>query len=107
MREAVAADRAGNEGRTKPPGFPVPEELKEKSAANPRFKRAFEPLTRRVGKGINLFHFRRRKSSLGTRTADREGDACDLRRTRVPGAAIDRENCGCVPRDRLLDVRSH
>src|SRR5882724_9599868 len=34
---------------------------------------------------------RRREAARDSHRADREGDACDLRRTRVPGAAIDRE----------------
>ena len=45
VREAVAAEKAGMKVETKPPEFPVPEELKEKFRNDPRFKRAFEALT--------------------------------------------------------------
>ena len=41
VREAVAAEKAGLKVQTKPPEFPVPEELKEKFRNDPRFKRAF------------------------------------------------------------------
>ena len=45
VREAVAAEKAGMKVETKPPEFPVPDELKEKFRNDPRFKRAFEALT--------------------------------------------------------------
>ena len=40
VREAVAAEKAGMKVETKPPEFPVPEELKEKFRNDPPFKRA-------------------------------------------------------------------
>ncbi len=52
---------------TKPPEFPVPEELKEKFRSDPRFKRAFDALTPGRQRGY-LFHFAGAKQS-GTRTA--------------------------------------
>jgi uncharacterized protein YdeI (YjbR/CyaY-like superfamily) len=67
MREAVAAEKAGMKVETKPPEFPVPEELKEKFRSDPRFKRAFEALTPGRQRGY-LFHFAGAKQS-GTRTA--------------------------------------
>ena len=84
VREAVAAEKAGMKVETKPPEFPVPEELKEKFRNDPRFKRAFEALT--PGRQRD-----QREAAWDADRSDREGDACDLRRTRVPGAAIDRE----------------
>src|SRR5881227_2620082 len=38
VREAVATEKAGMKVETKPPEFPVPEELKEKFRNDPRFK---------------------------------------------------------------------
>jgi uncharacterized protein YdeI (YjbR/CyaY-like superfamily) len=67
VREAVAAEKAGMKVETKPPEFPVPEELKEKFHNDPRFKRAFEALTPGRQRGY-LFHFAGAKQS-GTRTA--------------------------------------
>ena len=67
VREAVAAEKAGLKVQTKPPEFPVPEELKEKFRNDPRFKRAFEALTPGRQRGY-LFHFAGAKQS-GTRTA--------------------------------------
>jgi uncharacterized protein YdeI (YjbR/CyaY-like superfamily) len=67
VREAVAAEQAGMKVETKPPEFPVPEELKEKFRNDPRFKRAFEALTPGRQRGY-LFHFAGAKQS-GTRTA--------------------------------------
>ena len=67
VREAVAAEKAGLKVQTKPPEFPVPEELKEKFRNDPRFKRAFEALTPGRQRGY-LFHFARAKQSR-TRTA--------------------------------------
>ena len=67
VREAVAAEKAGMKIETKPPEFPVPEELKEKFRNDPRFKRAFEALTPGRQRGY-LFHFAGAKQS-GTRTA--------------------------------------
>ena len=61
VREAVAAEKAGMKVETKPPEFPVPEELKEK------FRSAFEALTPGRQRGY-LFHFAGAKQS-GTRTA--------------------------------------
>ena len=90
VREAVAAEKAGMKVETKPPEFPMPEELKEKFGNDPRFKRAFEALTPGRQRGY-LISLRRREAVWDADRADREGDACDLRRTRVPGAAIDRE----------------
>jgi len=89
VREAVAAEKAGLKVETKPSEFPVPAELKEKFRKDPRFKRAFEALTP-PAKGIPV-SLRPREAVWDTDRADREGDACDLRRKRVPGAAIDRE----------------
>ena len=63
VREAVAAEKAGIKVKTKPPEFPVPEELEEKFRNDPRFKRAYEAL-RRVGKGDTCFTSPAR-SSLG------------------------------------------
>src|SRR6185437_5351059 len=42
LREAMAAEKAGMKVETKPPEFPVAEELKEKFRNDPRLKRAFE-----------------------------------------------------------------
>src|SRR5437868_14822379 len=67
VREAVAAEKAGMRVETKPPEFPVPEELKEKFRDDPRFKRAFEALTPGRQRGY-LFHFASAKQS-GTRIA--------------------------------------
>src|SRR5207253_1309023 len=67
VREAVAAEKAGMKVATKPPEFPVPEELKKKFRNDPRFKRAFEALTPGRQRGY-LFHFNSAKQS-GTRTA--------------------------------------
>ena len=67
VREAVAAEKAGMKVETKPPEFPVPEELKEKFRNDPRFKRAFEALTPGRQRRY-LFHFAGAKQS-GTRTA--------------------------------------
>jgi Bacteriocin-protection, YdeI or OmpD-Associated len=67
VREAVAAEKAGMKVETKPPEFPVPEELKGKFRNDPRFKRAFEALTPGRQRGY-LFHFAGAKQS-GTRTA--------------------------------------
>jgi len=67
VREAVAAEKAGMKVETRPPEFPVPEELKEKFRNDPRFKRAFEELTPGRQRGY-LFHFASAKQS-GTRTA--------------------------------------
>ena len=67
VREAVAAEKAGMKVETKPPEFPVPEELKEKFRNDPRFKRAFEALTPGRQRRY-LFHFAGAKQSR-TRTA--------------------------------------
>jgi uncharacterized protein YdeI (YjbR/CyaY-like superfamily) len=67
VREAMAAQKAGMKVETKPPEVPVPEELKEKFRADPRFKRAFEALTPGRQRGY-LFHFVRAKQSA-TRAA--------------------------------------
>ncbi len=67
VRGAVAAEKAGMKVETKPPEFPVPEELKEKFRNDPRFKRAFEALTPGRQRGY-LFHFAGAKQSA-TRTA--------------------------------------
>ena len=90
VREAVAAEKAGMKVDTKPPEFPVPEELKERFRSDPRFKRAFEAADAGSAKGIPV-SLRRREAVWDADGADREGDACDRRRTRVPGAAIDHE----------------
>jgi uncharacterized protein YdeI (YjbR/CyaY-like superfamily) len=66
VREAVAAEKAGMKVETKPPEFPAPQELKETFRDDPRFKRAFEALTRGRQKGYP-FHFAGAKQS-GTRT---------------------------------------
>src|SRR6266571_5321537 len=67
VREAVAAEKAGLKVQTKPPEFPVPEDLEEKFRNDPRFKRAFEALTPGRQRGY-LFHFAGAKQS-GTRIA--------------------------------------
>lgn len=56
LREAMAAAKAGLKVERKPPQLPVPTELKEKFAKDPRFKRAFEALTPGRQRGY-LFHF--------------------------------------------------
>jgi hypothetical protein len=91
VREAVAAEKAGMKVEMKPLEFSVPEELKEKFRNDPRFKRAFEALTPGRQRGIPV-SLRRREAVWDADRADREGDASDLRRTRVLGAAIDRES---------------
>ena len=67
VREAVAVAKAGLKVKTKPPEFPVPDELKEKFRNDPRFKRAFDALTPGRKRGY-LFHFAGAKQSV-TRTA--------------------------------------
>jgi uncharacterized protein YdeI (YjbR/CyaY-like superfamily) len=67
VSEAVAAEKAGLKVQTKPPEFPVPEELKEKFRKDPRFERAFQELTPGRQRGY-LYHFAGAKQS-GTRTA--------------------------------------
>ncbi len=67
VREAMAAAKAGLKVEKKPPNLPVPEELKAKFRADPRFKRAFEALTPGRQRGY-LFHFNGAKQSA-TRTA--------------------------------------
>src|SRR5262249_47677439 len=67
VREAMAAEKAGLKGETKPPGLPVPEGVKEKFRNDPRFEQAFEALTPGRQRGY-LFHFSSAKQS-GTRTA--------------------------------------
>src|SRR5689334_16670330 len=67
VRAAVAAARAGRKVETKPRELPVPDELKQKFRADPRFKRAFEALTPGRQRGY-LFHFADAKQSA-TRTA--------------------------------------
>lgn len=93
VREAVAAEKAGMKVETKPPEFPVPHELKEKFRNDPLFKRAYEALTPGRQRGY-LLHFAGGEAVGDADRADREGDACDLRGTRVPGAAVDRETIG-------------
>jgi hypothetical protein len=90
MREAVAAEKAGMKVETKPPEFPVPEELKEKFRNDPAVQARVRGADAGSAKGIPV-SLRRREAVWDADLADREGDACDLRRTRVPGAAIDRE----------------
>lgn len=67
LREAVAAEKAGKKVETKRPEIAVPEELKKKFRADPRFKRAFAALTPGRQRGY-LFHFSGAKQSA-TRTA--------------------------------------
>jgi uncharacterized protein YdeI (YjbR/CyaY-like superfamily) len=67
LREAVAAAKAGKKLQTKPREFALPEELKAKFRADPKFKRAFEALTPGRQRGY-LFHFTGAKQSA-TRTA--------------------------------------
>ena len=67
VREAMAAQKAGMKVETKPPEFPVPDELKEKFCNDPLFKRAFEALTPGRQRGY-LLHFAGAKQSA-TRTA--------------------------------------
>ncbi len=67
VREAMAAATAGLKVETKPPEYPVPEELKEKFRTDPGFKRAFEALTPGRQRGY-LYHFAGAKQSA-TRTA--------------------------------------
>jgi uncharacterized protein YdeI (YjbR/CyaY-like superfamily) len=62
VREAVAAEKAGLKVATKPRDLPVPEELKKKFRADPKFKRAFEALTPGRQRGY-LFHFNGAKQS--------------------------------------------
>ena len=72
VREAMAAEKAGLKIETKPPEFPVPEELKEKFRNDPRFKRAFEALTP-GGKGDTCF-------TLPARSSRRRGPRGSRRR---------------------------
>ena len=67
VHEAMAAEKAGMKVETKPPEFPLPEELQEKFRNDPRFKQAFEALTPGRQRGY-LFHFADAKQSE-TRTA--------------------------------------
>jgi uncharacterized protein YdeI (YjbR/CyaY-like superfamily) len=67
VREAMAAAKAGRKVELKPLKIPVPQELKEKLARDPRFKRAFEALTPGRQRAW-LFHFTAAKQSH-TRTA--------------------------------------
>src|SRR5215475_9669453 len=57
----------------------------------------------RSAKGIPV-SLRQREAVWDADRADREGDACDLRRTRVPGASINRETVDAY-RVALLDQR--
>ena len=67
LGEAVAAAKAGLKVETKPPEFPLPEELKQKFRGDPQFKHAFDALTPGRQRGY-LFHFSGAKQSR-TRTA--------------------------------------
>ena len=90
VREAVAAEKAGLKVETKPPRVSrargVEGEVPQRSAVQARVRGADAG----SAKGIPV-SLRRREAVRDADRADREGDACDLRRTRVPGAAIDRE----------------
>ena len=90
VREAVAAEKAGMKVETKPPRVSrargVEGEVPQRSAVQARVRGADAG----SAKGIPV-SLHRREAVWDADRADREGDACDLRRTRAPGAAIDRE----------------
>ena len=67
VKQDMAAEKAGLKVETKPPEFPVPDELAAKFRADPKFKRAFEALTPGRQRGY-LFHFGGAKQSA-TRVA--------------------------------------
>src|SRR5215469_14662941 len=79
-----------NEGRDEAPRASrargVEGEVPQRSAVQARVRGADAG----SAKGIPV-SLRRREAVWDADRADREGDACNLRRTRVPGAAIDRE----------------
>src|ERR1700730_11482527 len=79
-----------NEGRDEAPRVSraggVEGEVPQRSAVQARVRGADAG----SAKGIPV-PLRRREAIWDADRADREGDACDLRRTRVPGAALDRE----------------
>lgn len=62
VAEAMAAAKAGRKVETKPPELSVPEELKQKFRADPRFERAFQALTPGRQRSY-LFHFAGAKQS--------------------------------------------
>src|SRR5678815_5118030 len=68
VREAIAVEKAGLRMKQKRTSdFPVPEELRERFRADPRFKRAFEALTPGRQRSY-LYHFAAAKQST-TRVA--------------------------------------
>ena len=67
LREAIAAARAGLKVEAPPAEYPVPDELREKFRADPKFRRAFEALTPGRQRGY-LYHFGGAKQP-GTRAA--------------------------------------
>lgn len=68
VREAIAVEKAGLRMKPKKTSdYPVPEELRERFRADPRFKRAFEALTPGRQRGY-LYHFAAAKRSA-TRAA--------------------------------------
>jgi uncharacterized protein YdeI (YjbR/CyaY-like superfamily) len=67
VREAIAVEKAGLRMRQqRTSDFPVPEELSERLARDPRFKRAFEALTPGRQRGY-LYHFAAAKQSATRR----------------------------------------
>jgi uncharacterized protein YdeI (YjbR/CyaY-like superfamily) len=67
VREAIAVEKAGLRMRQqRTSDFPVPEELSERLAGDPRFKRAFEALTPGRQRGY-LYHFAAAKQSATRR----------------------------------------
>jgi uncharacterized protein YdeI (YjbR/CyaY-like superfamily) len=67
LGEAIAAEKAGMKVETKPPELPVPDELKAKLRADPKFRKAFEALTPGRQRSY-LYHFAGAKQSA-TRAA--------------------------------------
>src|SRR6185437_8020651 len=86
-----------NEGRDEAPEVSrargAEGEVPQRSAAQARVRGA----DARSAKGIPV-SLRRREAVRDPDRADREGNACDIRRTRVSGAAI-----GLIPGDRKVD----
>ena len=90
VREAIAAAEGRIEGRDKAARVArargVEREVPQRSAVQARVRGADAG----SAKGIPV-SLHRREAVCDADRADREGDACDLRRTRVPGAAIGHE----------------
>ena len=75
--EAEAAEKAGMKVETKPPEFPIPEELKAKFRKRPSIQARVRGADSGAATGIPV-SLRRREAVRDENRTDREGDACDL-----------------------------